>query len=156
MTRPLAIICTLILCAFNTNQQPNFKPFHTLTGGTWLMNSKKGLIFERWIKINDKELRGQDFEVKGKDTVLQEQVQLIQKDNKIFYIPTVKNVNGAKPVPFEMIESKNNKFVFSNPQHDFPQRIIYEFVATDSLHAWIEGRNNGSALKIDYYYKRIK
>src|SRR5690349_2377956 len=111
MTRPFAIIYALLLCAFINNQQPDFKQLHTLTGGAWRMNSKKGIIFERWIKVNDKELKGQDFEVKGKDTVLQERVQLIEKDNKIFYIP-VKKENGNKPVPFEMIESKNNRFVF--------------------------------------------
>lgn len=34
--------------------------------------------------------------------------------------------DGA-PVAFKMVSSTNQQFVFENPQHDFPKRIVYHF-----------------------------
>lgn len=50
---------------------------------------------------------------------------------------------GRQPAtPFKMIEMAANKVVFENPEHDFPQRIIYEREG-DTLTARIEGTQNG-------------
>ena len=45
-------------------------------------------------------------------------------------------------------------FTFENPQHDFPQRIIYRRESKNSLFARIEGKENGVSKGIDYRYKR--
>ena len=118
------------------------------------MKTSKGMICERWIRLSDTELKGQDFRIAGKDTLMEERVQLIAKGNEIYYIPS-KDENDNKPVPFKLTDTKNKTYTFSNPQHDYPQIIAYNFVGPDSLHAWIDGMNNGKALKIDYYYKRV-
>jgi hypothetical protein len=44
---------------------------------------------------------------------------------------------------------------FSNPAHDFPQRIIYRRAGADSLHARIEGTRNGQPRGVDYAYVRV-
>ncbi|HVT34714.1 MAG TPA: DUF6265 family protein [Nevskiaceae bacterium] len=51
---------------------------------------------------------------------------------------------GQPPTKFNMLELKGTRVVFENPDHDFPQRIIYEFHAPDQLNARIEGKDPGS------------
>ena len=136
-------------------QDDHFSKLYVLAGGTWVKKTKSGFICERWQKISDTELRDQGFKVVGNDTTLVEQVQLVRKDSGIFYIPTVKHQNGGKPVPFKLTEVKGNQFIFSNPEHDYPQVIAYDFISADSIHAWVDGKINGNPLKIDYNYRRM-
>lgn len=46
--------------------------------------------------------------------------------------------------------------VFENPNHDFPQRIIYRLVTVDSLVARIEGRIDGKERSSDFPYRRAR
>jgi hypothetical protein len=50
----------------------------------------------------------------------------------------------------------NGKAVFENPQHDFPQRIIYRLEKDGSLAAAIEGMSKGKLKRIDFPMKRAK
>jgi hypothetical protein len=40
--------------------------------------------------------------------------------------------------------------VFENPQHDFPQRVIYRYEAPATLRASIEGMRNGAVKRIEF------
>jgi len=46
---------------------------------------------------------------------------------------------GRGPVPFRLSEATEGRAVFENPDHDFPQRIIYSLDERDRLHARVEG-----------------
>lgn len=57
---------------------------------------------------------------------------------------------------FVATESSSTAVVFENPDHDFPQRISYRKVGSDSLHARIEGTTNGRARGVDFKYGRVQ
>jgi hypothetical protein len=124
--------------------------------GMWTMKTKKGLIYEHWKKVSDTELKSRSFKLNGKDTVFLERVQLIEKEDGIFYIPVVQDQNDGKPVPFKLVSSEQSRFVFENKLHDFPQRIIYHIVTVDSIVARVEGQQNGRVDGSDFYYTRMK
>jgi hypothetical protein len=146
----------IILVAFTRPlQQPIFQQLHSLTGGVWVMKTKNGFLAERWDKINDSLLRNQAYKIVGTDTTLLEHVELNRIGAEINYISLVANENNGQAVLFKLTESKNGQFIFSNPQHDFPQRIIYHLISKDSLHAWIDGKLNGKEIKKDFYYTRV-
>ncbi|OCX52888.1 hypothetical protein BEL04_00730 [Mucilaginibacter sp. PPCGB 2223] len=149
------LLAVLLICSVAYAQSPGIKGLYLLAG-KWEMKTKKGTIGESWKKMNANELQSTGYEIKGKDTTWLEKVQLIKKSDGIYYIPTVKNENGGKPVPFKLISSVNSEFIFSNPEHDFPQRVIYHLVKPDSLHAWIDGQYKGKYVKQDFYYHRVK
>jgi hypothetical protein len=46
---------------------------------------------------------------------------------------------GVASVPFASAGVEENRVVFSNPEHDFPNRIIWHRVAADTLVARVEG-----------------
>lgn len=151
MKRLLPVLA-LALCSFISAD--NFSPLYTLVGGTWKMKKKNGYTCEQWIKVSASELKSTAFNIKGQDTSIYESVSLTNKNGVITY--TVTGADNSEPVTFKLTSAKNNQYLFSNPSHDFPQRVIYHFVKPDSIHAWVDGSYNGKIQKVDFYYKRAK
>jgi len=139
----------------STCQQDGFSELQQLSG-TWMMQTKRGALYETWKRTGKDEMQGKSFKLNGKDTLVLENVRLSKSSDGLFYIPTMTDQNEGKPVPFKMIDAKNKTFVFENKEHDFPQRIIYHLVNKDSVHAWIEGTENGKAGRSDYYFRRVQ
>ena len=50
---------------------------------------------------------------------------------------------GQAPTSFASKQSTTNRVVWENLAHDFPQRVIYQKIGTDSLLARIEGGERG-------------
>ena len=107
--------------------------------GQWQNSSSEGNATETWNKLNDSTFRGESYFVVGKDTVSSETIGLEQRGKELFYIPTIKEQNGGQPVKFTLTNSSNNQLIFENPKHDFPQKISYTKISTDSLLAEISG-----------------
>jgi hypothetical protein len=148
-----AIIVTLSLSAFIiSGDNKTFKKLYALEG-TWKMNTKRGAICEEWKKVSKNYLQSKGYMIKGKDTILSEKIALTNTKEGIFYTSTVEDQNAKQPIAFKMTGSENNVFVFENPQHDFPRRIVYKLITADSLHAYIDdGTETGK--KQNFYYKR--
>ena len=49
---------------------------------------------------------------------------------------------GKPPTAFKLVESTPGRAVFANPQHDFPQRILY-WLKDGKLCARVEGKMDG-------------
>ncbi len=147
---------TLLLSFTAILQQPAMQELQNLAGGTWTMKTRKGQICEQWQKKSGSQLSGRSYQVAGSDTSWLENLDLSANGNVITYSSQVNGQNDGKAVPFTLTESKDGQFIFSNPAHDFPQRIIYHFVTKDSVHAWIDGKINGKERKSDFYYVRKK
>jgi hypothetical protein len=64
--------------------------------------------------------------------------------------------NGASPpTPFAMRSNADQRAVFENPQHDFPQRIVYERDG-DVMVARIEGPMNGRTESMEWRFRRAE
>ena len=85
-----------------------------------------------------------------KDTVFYEQVRLEQKKDSLYMIVSVRNQNKEKPVVFYLTQNSENQLTFENPKHDFPTKIVYKKVTTDSIVASIEGEQNGKKIRVHY------
>ena len=112
--------------------------------GEWSNKTPEGELTERWKKENDSVYKGESYFVKhGKDTVFSEKVDLIETNGKLTYIVTVPGQNSEQPVAFEMISASENQVVFENPNHDYPSKIIYNKISSDSIVAEISGMQKG-------------
>lgn len=111
--------------------------------GRWENNSPQGNLSEIWKKENDSTFFGQSYFVIKNDTVFAEQVSLEERNGKLSYVVTVPNQNDEKPVAFELTSAAANPLIFENPKHDYPNKIIYNQVGTDSLIAEIRGLKDG-------------
>jgi len=63
--------------------------------------------------------------------------------------------SGQKEARFKLREMKGREAIFENPDHDFPQRIIYRRDG-DSLLGRIEGVSKGQARAVDFPLKRVR
>ncbi len=150
----VVFITLIVLTAYCANNNKAFKKLYALEG-IWKMTTKRGVICEEWKKINDDYLQSKGYMIKDNDTIVNERVALTNKKNGIFYTSTVENQNNKQPVDFKMTSSLNNSFIFENPGHDFPKRIVYELVTADSLHAYIDDGTAESKKRQHFYYKRF-
>ncbi len=149
----LALIIITWLTAFIENDNEKvFKKLYALEG-TWKMNGKRGFIYEEWIKVNKDHLQNRGYIIKEGDAVVTERVALTNSKDAIFYTSTVEDQNDQKPIAFKLTASAGHKYVFENPAHDFPRRIVYRLISADSLHAFIDdGTETGK--RMNFYYKK--
>ncbi|MBA2563535.1 MAG: hypothetical protein H0V14_11615 [Chitinophagaceae bacterium] len=148
------LLLILVLIAFR-KQETGFEKLYILEG-TWKTETRRGVIYEEWKKESATLMKGKSYKLKDADTLLLENISLRRNGKDVFYIPVTINQNNQKPVKFKMASSVNNKFVFENPAHDYPKRIVYEIVNADSVHAFIDDGNDASGKRMHFYYSRIK
>lgn len=150
----MAIFGMVVLCACATNQTDGLKKAGWLIG-TWESKTPEGSIYETWTKINSTELLGKSYVVKGKDTIVFETISLVQEQQGLVYIPTVKDQNNGLPVRFINRYISGKELSFENLQHDFPQVISYQRIRADSCIAEVSGVQNGKISKRVFPMKRI-
>jgi hypothetical protein len=143
-------LAILLFCSCK-KQNPAFEKL-SIIEGRWSMKFESGEVFEEWKRVNDTLFEGKSYEVSDSDTNLSESVKLINATTGIYYIPLVPDQNNSEPVSFLLTASDKNKFVFENPEHDFPSTIIYEFVNATRLKATVFGKVNGSERSLDFDY----
>ena len=124
--------------------------------GSWQQTTAKGYTIEIWTKQSDTDIAGISYMVHGKDTLSAETIRLVQRDTTLYYIPTVKDQNNGKAIPFRLASITDNQMVFENPTHDFPQKITYRRITKDSLYAEISGPMNGMQQAIPFPMSRMK
>jgi len=151
----ISIVCLISLYACKTKETNDIKKAEWLLG-TWENKTQQGITYETWCKINDKEFSGESCIVKEKDTIVFENIQLVQEKDGLYYTPTVKNQNDGLPVRFANRSISETKLIFENSKHNFPQIISYIKISADSLVAEISGIINGQESKQTFPMKRVK
>jgi hypothetical protein len=149
------IIGLVFLCSWVNYPATSVRKAEWLIG-TWENKTSRGSIFETWTKVSEEELAGKSYILKEKDTIVFESIRLVQLQNGLFYIPTVKNQNDGLPVRFSLKTISDTGLVFENLQHDFPQVISYTRINADSLVAEISGIKNGMERKEVFAMKKLR
>ena len=153
----VAFVAIILLSSFLylPDNKKAFKKLFILEG-MWKMNTKKGAICEEWKKMDKNYLQSKGYMIKDNDTLVNERVALTRTKEEIFYTSTVEGQNDKKPVAFKMTVASGNTFIFENPEHDFPKRIVYTLLSADSLHAFIDDGLQHSIKVQHFYYARQK
>lgn len=107
---------------------------------------------EVWLKPQGGTMLGMSRTVKGGRTVFTEFMHISSAaDGGV--VMNVQLQLAAKSTPFRLIEAKDGTATFSNPEHDYPQRIIYRR-ESGSLFARIEGNAGGKERHDDFKFAR--
>lgn len=143
----------IFLCAFM--QEDPCKTFGKLfvLEGTWKHTGKRGAVYEEWTVVNDKYLQSRGYVIRIDDTLVTERVALTCSSEGIYFTSSVEDQNNKKPVTFKMTSNEGNQFVFENPEHDFPKRIVYRIITRDSVHAYIDD-GAANTKRQNFYFKR--
>lgn len=117
------LFALVILFAFKGSDPVD--TFAWLSGAWEMKKPKGGSMVESWTIRDENTIIGKGLSVKNQDSTLLEAIELTFRDENFWYTPTVPDQNRAAPVPFKLVKSRGFHFVFENPKHDFPQRIVY-------------------------------
>ena len=90
--------------------------------------------------------------VKDKKAVDWEYMRIEQRSNELYFVARPRG--NTDETSFKAIRLIDREVVFENPEHDFPQRIIYRLTPSGVLAARIEGVENGNAKGIDFPMNR--
>ncbi len=107
--------------------------------GKWKMESNNA-VYEEWKIENETELTGKSYSIKNGIRDIDEVLYIKKFADNWAYVAVPE---GQNITLFRLVKYSFNKFVFENEEHDFPQRIIYEFHGDGKLTASVEGKVDG-------------
>lgn len=156
MKKYSVLVMVVVVLACNSNSEKKFEKLETLSWlqGNWENKLDDGILVENWIKTNDSLYSGKSLYIKGNDTLHYETIELVQKNDDLFYIPTVKGQNNNKPIAFKLKTQVETAFVFENNSHDYPQTIEYKKISDNQLNATVSGSQDGKLMKDVYILNR--
>jgi hypothetical protein len=109
---------------------------------------------EVWLKPQGGTMLGMSRTIKGDKTVFTEFLQISAGSDGVLVLNAQLKL-ADKSTQFRLAELKDGMAAFSNPAHDYPQRIIYRREPDGSLFARIEGKAGGKDRHDDFRYARV-
>ncbi len=133
---------------------PRSSPLDPLTwlAGCWELRVGDRIGHEQWMAPAGGQMLGMSRTMVGGVLRSWEYVRIQEIDGVVSYAA---QPGGAPVTVFPGRSITDSMTVFEQPAHDFPQRIIYRRVGTDSLFARIEGDVNGQARAVDFPMRRV-
>jgi len=116
--------------------------------GCWANFEGEAGSGEQWTKPAGKSLFGINRTVRNSETVAFEFMQI--RETGTGQIEFIARPSGQTGATFIMVRLSGNEVVFENPDHDFPQRIIYRLEADGDLKASIEGEVEGEVRTVNF------
>lgn len=110
-----------------------------LFAGTWKTEGKEN--YEKWEKT-DSAFKGKGYNIKNNQEKITEYFEIKNINGKIYYMATVPNQNNGATVKFVLTKWDNDEFVFENPEHDFPKKIIYKKLSDREMFVQVLGQGN--------------
>lgn len=156
----IVILLPILVIACTAPQEPAVSTEPVVAGnkveldallGEWhdVQDSGRTVFNEQWSRHTDGSLSGLGFVLSGKDTVFIEHLGILNIDGETHYAATIRSQNNGQAVLFKLIHDRDS-LVFANPQHDFPQRIVYAPDGPDRWNVTVSGVEKGQA-QIDRY-----
>lgn len=119
--------------------------------GCWARTGTDRIYEEQWMAPRGGMMLGASRNTRGGKVAEWEQMRIFERNDSLVF-SSISNHQAA--VEFVSGASTAGAVTFSNPAHDFPQRVIYAPGAADSLFARIEGNMHGQQRGIDFHMKR--
>ncbi len=118
--------------------------------GSWSGEFGGGMFYESWKTVGDR-MEGEGYMVMGGDTVESETL-VIQTVGKHFVY--IASINEAPPTLFSLNKTDGSTWTFENPEHDFPQRVVYTRKSNQELHIVVDGVMNGEQQQLEFMLHR--
>jgi hypothetical protein len=145
----LIILFTLFLFSGPVSAQSvNLQQFAWLEGTWKKTNTKPGRSgYEKWERTSSVSWQGIGVTMNGADTVFIEKLNLLIRNNDIYYVADV--AENKEPTYFKITAIKPDGFTCEDPSHDFPKKIVY---ARDGNKLKVTA--SGDDRSIDFYFEK--
>ena len=158
MTRPCRwAVCSLVLAiaggaGFAEGEAPSLESLGDWLAGYWSGRNGGTTMEEYWMPPSGGVMLGLHRDVFSNGRSFFEYLRIEQGPDGLVYKASPA---GRAAVSFPMIALEERRVVFENPDHDFPQRIIYEIDDGGALHARIEGVQNGKEAATEWTWHLV-
>ena len=115
--------------------------------GTWEATGPRNKTMESWKKVSESTFEGFGRVTRIDSGELRsfESMQMAEMTGSVFFI--AKPRQNKFPTGFELVQCSMDEAVFENMEHDFPKRLRYVRVGSDSLHVDVtDGGENGFSI----------
>ena len=145
----LAVMLLLNLSASAQSANDGIAGFGWLAGCWEMKDPKKGsAVTEMWMTPEGDSMLGAGRTLRNGKMVDFEFMRIVRDPSGIAFI--ARPAANSTETAFRLVSSEGGAFIFENPQHDFPQRVIYRNEAKNSFTARVEGMRNGKLSGIDF------
>ncbi len=120
--------------------------------GCWSMKLPDGLLEEHWLPPSGGAMLGLSRTVRGGKMKEYEFLALRVVDGRLAYVAIP---SRQRETVFALTRFRSSAAIFENPEHDFPQRIIYRKTET-GITAVVEGKVKGELRSSEYVYTRCE
>jgi len=119
--------------------------------GSWQLDQDGMRVEEHWTADDGGIMLGMSKTVPAKGKIAFEFLRITEVDGKLAYLAMPQ---GRPVTVFPLKTAEPTRLVFENPEHDFPQRILY-WRSGEQLCARIEGTVDGKAASEEWCYTRM-
>jgi Domain of unknown function (DUF6265) len=158
----ISVLVTLYSCGNNSDKKSkiNSEKNNLLSelnwlSGNWLFSEGKTSFYENWKIIDDSTFVGQGFVLSGADTIGIENLSLKQRNNEITYTAAIHKDKTTNSTDFTFTKKENASYLFENPAHDFPKRIIYKQNGSTKMSVVIDAGKDSTTKNQSFYFTRL-
>jgi len=154
---PMLLLFLLVfLAAGASGADDSSSPAGDLGQFSWMVGSWAGThgnveMEEHWIAPKAGLMLGLHRDVFASGRAFFEFLRIEAGDDGVTYWASPR---GGEATPFRLTESSDGRVVFENPEHDWPQRIVYWREGDHTLAARAEGEQNGEFRAAEWRWAR--
>lgn len=145
------LAAALLLPASALAQAPKAASLEWMSG-TWVAKSPGATVTESWVGPGNGMMVAANLSTWSGGRKLYEFLRIGETAEGLSYYASP---GGRAPVEFRMKELGERRIVFENPQHDFPQRILY-WREGEQLVARVEGNAGGKEKREEWRFDRAR
>ena len=124
-----------------------------LLNGKWKLKTNSFEAYEEWKVKDETEIAGISYSIEDGEQKKNEDLFIKKVGEFWAYIAAPKNQN---PALFYLTSFKDNRFIFENPEHDFPNKIIYHFTDRKTIAVTVEGEDDDGPQKIEFTFIKVE
>jgi len=155
MSRTTAAALAVLLWGCHPAESPSTTPTRikevSWLEGDWGGDERGEWTEEHWTGPRGGTMLGTNRHVKDEKTVFFDFLRLEGSETEVIYWAAP---HGGAPVPFRLQKVEGHRATFYNPDHDYPQWILYE-LSGSTLKARIEGTENGRPKSTEWTWHRL-
>jgi hypothetical protein len=152
MMIPVPVYALLLATLFQVSPAPPGVEQLAWMAGSWKGDSGGAAVEEHWTAPSAGSMIGMNRTVFGGRKVSFEFLRIEARPDGVFYIASP---GGRPPTPFKLKETSKEKVVFENPEHDFPQRVLYWRNGAE-LCARVEGKQKEKPAAEEWCWKPMR
>jgi hypothetical protein len=154
--KKILFLAIFISVGMNAFAQADLLPYLLKIQGNWVGLTGR----EEWTKVEDEmviegiSFYNVNFEEYGTNELPNEHSVIVYDNDMWVYIATP--LEADKSTTFTCTKASSTEWVFENPTHDFPKRIIYRFLSDEQLETTIDAGpgSDPKDVKVWKYWKK--